>query len=251
MQLWATVLMFATLIGGWPANAQDEWDRWNGWEEHVPGRLRIAICYHAVLDVAIQYQLRSSLSELLEGGCREETRIYKGDVYMLRPPPLRGFTAPLVDLVTTPILARMQENVLKIYDRRVAHECSGDGCLLKEYGGCLVAESLRSLDKRVRPRAFEIEAEGGACLEYKARSLNAMRHDFDNALKGQLAGGLTKAVRVAINNVLDDARKQAVIAYAEDLERAVPGSLRCKLQDCERGCAFREADADYICAISE
>lgn len=218
----------------------------------VAEKNRVADCFSKMLIVVVRHRLRPRLIQLLEAGCAAERAVFREAVYENPPAEVKDFSKVMLDVaIATPVLAAMESRAIDIYERQATGECAGDGCSLKDYRSCLVDQGVQLLASLVKPVEYERQAER-ACAAAKAKALAAMRNDFGEMLESQIAGKLTSPVRDGIAAVLDDVRKEAVIAYAEDLAREVPGRRSCKPEMCgDRECISFVEDAEYGCAISD
>jgi hypothetical protein len=245
-------------------------------------RQQLAKCFSDFLQVLQRHKIREGLLEFLESGCKGEIVDFRDAVKKHWPaevpdPKAETFMASEIrktdvsqyvrammirimcgsDCMKYPssaaimMIYSLEERAIQLYKDQGVSFCSGDECLMDIFRKCMILQISDVLPKRPKPRDFEKVAQAN-CKDKENAARGVLTIDLGNAQRLQQEVQLSERTRALIDGVFIGIRHAAVVSYAEDLTKVVPGRKSCKTPMCgDRTCISLEDEPEYNCAIAD
>ncbi|MGC2780302.1 MAG: hypothetical protein WA418_32170 [Bradyrhizobium sp.] len=220
-------------------------------------RKQLAKCFTDVLAVVERHRLRNELWDFLYAGCAAEIRSVETALADHPPPGFDGLPADIAGkTIGLPYISSMARRAEEEFTRRPLTFCKGDSCVLDDYRKCLTLKSASEIERRSTPSIFEGSARKH-CARSEASARAVLSNEFLAAQRLQQNPDLPPKTLELIDQILVAIRRKAVIAYAEDLVKAVPGHKSCKVpvemcgaSECISLSEISPEQREYECAVA-
>lgn len=194
-----------------------------------PERMRLARCFSDILAVVERHGLRNELWDFLAAGCVAEQRSVEAALASRRPPGFDELPSDTAgQILGSPYISSMMRAAEEQYTSKSVAFCKGDSCVLEDYRKCLAVKSAAEISRQSSPLTFEKSAKSD-CGRSEALARAVLTNEFLAAQRLQESPRLSSKTRELIDQVILAIGRDAVVAYAEDLVKAVPGRKSCKI----------------------